>query len=53
MVHDTRDMPYTFESEILVMPSVTADFCPDCSETILDADESTRVSAVMLGAPPQ
>ncbi|MDA8483264.1 type II toxin-antitoxin system MqsA family antitoxin [Pseudomonas resinovorans] len=48
LVHDTRDMPYTYKNESTTIPTVTGDFCPACGETVLDAAESARVSAAML-----
>jgi len=42
LVHDTRDMPYTYKGE-----AVTGDFCPACAESILDATESDRVMREM------
>lgn len=49
LVHDTRDLPYTYKGESTSIPAVTGDFCPACTEFILDAAESARVSAMMLG----
>jgi HTH-type transcriptional regulator/antitoxin MqsA len=48
LVHDTRDIPFTYKGESTVIPGVTGDFCPACGEAILDAAESTRSSAMML-----
>lgn len=48
LVHDTRDMPYTYKGESTVIPDVTGDFCPACGEAVLDLAESTRTSAAML-----
>ena len=48
LVHDTRDMPYTYKGESTLIPGVTGDFCPSCGETILDAAESARTNAAML-----
>jgi len=48
LVHDTRDLPYTYKGETTLIPAVTGDFCPACGEVILDADESSRASAAML-----
>jgi len=48
LVHDTRDIPYTYKGESTVIPGVTGDFCPACGEIILDAAESARSSAMML-----
>jgi HTH-type transcriptional regulator / antitoxin MqsA len=43
LIHDTRDLPYTYKGEPTVIAAVTGDFCPACSESILDASESNRV----------
>ena len=48
LVHDTRDLPYTYKGESTTIPGVTGDFCPACGESILDAAESTRTSSMML-----
>ena len=48
LVHDTRDMPYTYKGETTVIPAVTGEFCPACDESILDADESRRTMCLML-----
>lgn len=48
MIHDTRDISYSYKGESTVIPSVTGDFCPSCDEAIFDADESQRVSEAML-----
>lgn len=48
MVHDTRDMPYTYKGEATTIPAVTADFCPACGEAVLEMGESVRTGAAML-----
>jgi HTH-type transcriptional regulator/antitoxin MqsA len=48
LVRDTRDIPYTYKGETTAIPAVTADFCPACGESVLDAAESARTSAFML-----
>ncbi|MCK6372782.1 MAG: type II toxin-antitoxin system MqsA family antitoxin [Zoogloea sp.] len=48
LVHDIRDMPYTYKGESTVIPAVTGEFCPACDEAVLDMAESTRTSALML-----
>jgi HTH-type transcriptional regulator / antitoxin MqsA len=48
LVHDTRDIPYTYKGESTIIPAVMGDFCPACGEVVLDMDESTRSSAAML-----
>ena len=47
LVHDTRDLPYSYKGESTVIASVSGDFCPACSESILDAIESKRVMLEM------
>ena len=48
LVHDIRDIPYTYKGETTVIPTVTGDFCPACGEVVLTMAESNRVSALML-----
>lgn len=48
LVHDTRDMPYTYKGESTTIPAVSGDFCPACGEVVLGAAESVRLSASML-----
>ena len=48
LVHDSRDVPYTYKGETTLIPAVSGDFCPACGESVLDAAESSRVSAAML-----
>jgi len=48
LVHDTRDLPYTYKSESTLIPQVTGEFCPACGEAVLDASQSRRVSGAML-----
>ena len=48
LVHDTRDMPYTYKAESTIIPGLAGDFCPCCGEVDLDAAESSRIGAVML-----
>ena len=47
LVHDTRDVPYTYKGETTVIPAVTADFCPACDESITDMAETDRVMREM------
>ncbi|HKJ08065.1 MAG TPA: type II toxin-antitoxin system MqsA family antitoxin [Gammaproteobacteria bacterium] len=47
LIHDTRDLPYTYKGETTVITAVTGDFCPACGESILDAAESRRVMREM------
>ena len=47
LVHDTRDVPYTYKGESTILPQVTGDFCPACDESIVDASESRRTMELM------
>lgn len=47
LIHDTRDIPYTYKGETTVIAAVTGDFCPACAESVLDAAESNRVMREM------
>ena len=47
LIHDTRDLPYTYKGETTVIAAVTGGFCPACAESILDAAESNRVMREM------
>lgn len=48
VIHDTRDMPYTYKGETIAIVGVTGDFCPACNEATLDLNESTRINQLML-----
>ena len=42
LVHDTRDVPFTYKGETTIIPAVIGDFCPACAEAVLDMAESRR-----------
>lgn len=48
LVHDTRELSYTYKGETTAIPAVVGDYCPACGENVLDAAESARVSVTML-----
>lgn len=48
LMHDTRDITYTYKGETTQIPAVTGDFCPACDESILAAEESRRTMQAML-----
>ena len=48
LVRGMRGIPYVYKGEQTRIPSVTGDFCPKCGESVLDMDESARVSGLML-----
>jgi HTH-type transcriptional regulator/antitoxin MqsA len=47
LIHDTRDLPYTYKGETSIISAVTGDFCPACAESVLDTKESKRVMGEM------
>jgi HTH-type transcriptional regulator/antitoxin MqsA len=47
LIHDTRDLPYSYKGETTLIPAVTADFCPACGESITDMPETGRVMREM------
>ena len=47
LIHDTRDLPYTYKGETTSIPAVTGDFCPACGESIHDKEDSERVMREM------
>ena len=42
LVHDTRDLPYTYKGEETTIPAVTGDFCPACHEVVLNRQHGDR-----------
>ena len=49
LIHDTRDMPYTYKGERTDVPAVTGDFCPACNEVVLNREHGDRYSE-LIGA---
>lgn len=47
LLHDTRELPYSYKGESTLIPAVTGDFCTACDEVVLDASESERVMSEM------
>ncbi|MRU25007.1 YgiT-type zinc finger protein, partial [Xylella fastidiosa subsp. multiplex] len=47
LIHDTRDMLYTYKSETTSIPTVTGDFCPACGEVVLDREHGDRYSELV------
>jgi HTH-type transcriptional regulator / antitoxin MqsA len=47
LIHDTRDLPYTYKGEATAILAVTGEFCPACDESVLDAAQSARVMREM------
>jgi HTH-type transcriptional regulator/antitoxin MqsA len=47
LVHDTRDMPFTYKGQTTKITSVTADWCDACGESLTGPAESERVMRAM------
>ncbi len=47
LIHDTRDVAYTYKGETTVIQAVTGDFCPACDESVTDMPETDRVMREM------
>ncbi|WP_350294953.1 type II toxin-antitoxin system MqsA family antitoxin [Limnohabitans sp. Rim8] len=47
LIHDTRDLLYTYKGETTTISAVTADFCPACDESITNMMETERVMREM------
>jgi len=47
LIHDTRDLPYTYKGETTMIPGVTGDFCSACDEVILDRVNGDRFSELV------
>jgi HTH-type transcriptional regulator/antitoxin MqsA len=47
LIHDTRDLPYTYKGETTNIPSVVGDFCPACSEVVLNREHGNRYSELL------
>ena len=44
LIHDTRDMSYTYKGETTTIPEVVGDFCPACHEVVLNREQGDRFS---------
>ena len=53
VIHDTRDLLYTYKRETTVIAAVMGEFCPACAESVLGAEESDRVMAEMCAFSKQ
>ena len=47
LIHDTRDETYTYKGETTVIPAVTGDYCPACSEVLLGREQGDRYSELV------
>jgi HTH-type transcriptional regulator/antitoxin MqsA len=47
LVHDTRDVAYSYKGEETLIPAVTGEFCPACGEVVLNREHGDRYSALV------
>jgi len=47
LIHDTRDVTYTYKGETTVIPAVTGDFCAACAEIVLDLTQADAYGAAI------
>ena len=47
LIHDPRDLPYTYKGEKSLIPSVIGDFCPACGEVVLNREHGNRYSELV------
>jgi HTH-type transcriptional regulator/antitoxin MqsA len=38
LIHDTRDLTYTYKGHTTTVPNITGDFCPACGESVLERE---------------
>lgn len=48
LVHDMRDLSYTYKGETTTIQGVEGDFCSACGEGVFDPKVSARISSEML-----
>jgi YgiT-type zinc finger domain-containing protein len=44
LVHDIRDIPFTYNGETTIIPQISGDYCPACGEAVLDLEDGDRYS---------
>lgn len=47
LMHDTRDLSYTYKGESTTIPAVTGDYCPACGEVVLTREHGDRYSELV------
>lgn len=46
LVYDSRDRPFTYKDQTIIIPAVTGEFCPACGDVVLDREQGDRVGAL-------
>lgn len=47
LIHETRDIAYTYKGKTTAIKAVEGDFCPECNEVILDRLNGDRYGAAI------
>ncbi len=45
----TKDMEFSYQGRMIVVPQVECDACPDCGETITDYAANQYIDSVVFG----
>ncbi|WP_081060321.1 type II toxin-antitoxin system MqsA family antitoxin [Burkholderia territorii] len=48
LVHDTRDIKFTYKGETTSIPAVSGRYCDACGDSLPDAGEGDRISSAAL-----
>ncbi|SJM89429.1 type II toxin-antitoxin system MqsA family antitoxin [Crenothrix polyspora] len=49
LIHDTRNIPYSYKGDATFIPVISGDFYPACDESILATEQFRCVMDIMLG----
>jgi len=48
LIHERREIAYTYKGETMVISGVAGDFCPACGESLHEYEDAERINAQML-----
>lgn len=48
LIYDTRDIVHTYKGESTTIPSVTAEYCPACGDSVLDMENAERLGSLAM-----
>jgi len=48
LVHGPRDVPYSYKGQSTILPALTGNYCPVCSNLLMDLDEARRAMGLTL-----
>lgn len=49
LIHDTRNIPYSYKGDATLIPVISGDFYSACDESILATEQFRCVMDIMLG----